>query len=393
MGELSQSMHADHMELAPAEYQRRMLPFVSRTFALTIPQLPSPLDDIVTNAYLLCRIADTVEDDPGLTAVDKSRAHEEFLAVLRGESDARAFGRRIGAALSAKTSPHERELIHRSGRVIAYTQSLDNETRDALLRCVAIMCEGMSEYQRSASPSGLKNMEDVNRYCYYVAGVVGEMLTELFTLHLPDVRPCRGRMLALSRSFGEGLQLTNILKDIWEDRRRGACWLPRDVFADHGTDLEAVHPETVGPGYARAMDYMVGVAHEHLRDAMRYTLLLPAGEVGTRRFCLWAIGMAVLTLRRIHRHPLYQRGDQVKIPRWMVKAVIIGSSITARYDRLLRGLFALVTTGLPRHREPIDPAVSRWEEGSTMGYDVSLAAGHDVPQAQTHRMRTVGGSE
>jgi len=49
-----------------ADFQDRILPYVSRTFALTIPQLPQPLRTAVTNAYLLCRIADTIEDEPAL---------------------------------------------------------------------------------------------------------------------------------------------------------------------------------------------------------------------------------------------------------------------------------------------------------------------------------------
>ena len=44
-------------------YQAKILPLVSRTFALTIPQLTLELVDVVGNAYLLCRLADTIEDD------------------------------------------------------------------------------------------------------------------------------------------------------------------------------------------------------------------------------------------------------------------------------------------------------------------------------------------
>ena len=48
--------------LSDEVYQDRILPGVSRTFALTIPQLPQALRTSVTNAYLLCRIADTIEE-------------------------------------------------------------------------------------------------------------------------------------------------------------------------------------------------------------------------------------------------------------------------------------------------------------------------------------------
>ena len=52
-------------------YQTDILQGVSRTFALTIPQLPGPLRDVVGNAYLLCRITDTIEDEPSLSPIQK----------------------------------------------------------------------------------------------------------------------------------------------------------------------------------------------------------------------------------------------------------------------------------------------------------------------------------
>ena len=52
-------------------YQSHTLLHVSRTFALTIPQLPAGLREAVSTAYLLCRSADTIEDEPTL------RGHRE----------------------------------------------------------------------------------------------------------------------------------------------------------------------------------------------------------------------------------------------------------------------------------------------------------------------------
>jgi len=377
------TMSAEPSDLDPKNYQHQILPHVSRTFALTIPQLPEPVSDTVANAYLLCRIADTIEDDPDLSTEHKSRAHEEFLSVLQGEVDADGFGRSVAGQLSAGVPEHERDLVRNTGRVVAFTHSLDPREQEVLSRCVAIMCRGMSRYQRNASVDGLRDLADVDRYCYYVAGVVGEMLTELFALHSGGVHEHRKEMLALAPSFGEGLQLTNILKDVWEDRRRGACWLPRDVFAAHGIDLSSVEPETAGPGFGRAMDHLVGVAHGHLRDAMRYTLMIPPADTGVRRFCLWAIGMAVLTLWRIHHRPLYTRGEQVKISRRLVRAVIVGSNLTARHDLLLKNLFRLVTFGLPRHAQPIDPELSDWKANRMMGCSARLASGTEMSNART----------
>ena len=67
-----------------ANFQDQILPHVSRTFALTIPQLPMPLRTAVTNAYLLCRIADTIEDEPALSPAETRVYLQRFTAVVRG---------------------------------------------------------------------------------------------------------------------------------------------------------------------------------------------------------------------------------------------------------------------------------------------------------------------
>ena len=104
-------------------------------------------------------------------------------------------------------------------------------------RCVELMCYGMPRFQFNASPRGLAHATDLDDYCYYVAGVVGEMLTDLFCEYSPEIGRQRAALSALAASFAQGLQMTNILKDVWEDRSRGACWLPQEVFTRYGIDL------------------------------------------------------------------------------------------------------------------------------------------------------------
>ena len=79
-------------------YQASALPGVSRTFALTIPVLPDRLAEVVTNAYLLCRIADTIEDDSALGDQQKSEFHRQFLSVIKGSEGRRSIRCLAGAA-------------------------------------------------------------------------------------------------------------------------------------------------------------------------------------------------------------------------------------------------------------------------------------------------------
>jgi farnesyl-diphosphate farnesyltransferase len=185
-----------------------------------------------------------------------------------------------------------------------------------------------------------------------VAGVVGEMLTELFCDYSADIARHRPALNALAASFAQGLQMTNILKDVWEDRGRGACWLPQEVFTHHGVDLGRLERESQDAGFSAGISELVGVAHAHLRNALDYTLLIPAREQGIRRFCLWAIGLAVLTLRKIARNPGYTAGAQVKIGRNAVNMTLLLTNIALKNDWMLRGLFARAARGLPLARLP-----------------------------------------
>jgi farnesyl-diphosphate farnesyltransferase len=212
----------------------------------------------------------------------------------------------------------------------------------------------MHQFQRTASIRGLDTLEDLDSYCYYVAGVVGEMLTELFCSHAPDIEQHRAALSRLAPSFAQGLQMTNILKDVWEDRSRGACWLPQEIFSRHGVELSHLTPQAGGSGFAAGMRELVGVAHAHLRNALEFTLLIPAREIGIRRFCLWAIGLAVLTLKRIAANPGFTQGSQVKVSRRTVAMTLALSNAATRHNRLLRFLFNRAAAGLPLAALPAD---------------------------------------
>ncbi len=163
------------------------------------------------------------------------------------------WGRSWRIRLSQWTLPAERELIINLARVIRVTRQLPLRQQAAIRRCVDAMCHGMHQFQRTASVRGLDTVADLDSYCYYVAGVVGEMLTELFCSHSPDIEQHRAALSRLAPSFAQGLQMTNILKDVWEDRSRGACWLPQEVFSRFGIDLSHLTPQTGGSGFAAGM--------------------------------------------------------------------------------------------------------------------------------------------
>jgi farnesyl-diphosphate farnesyltransferase len=336
--------------ISDVRYQDEILPHVSRTFALTIPQLPAALRVAVTNAYLLCRIADTIEDEPALPPAETLALLERFKAVVAGRGEPGLLASEVEKRLSDGTLPSERQLISNMARVLNVTASLTAAQRIAIQRCVDQMCYGMPRFQSATGLSGLPRTTDLDDYCYYVAGVVGEMLTELFCEYSAGIGRHRAELQRRAVSFAQGLQMTNILKDVWEDRKRGACWLPQEVFTAHGIDLARLSSESRDPRFDAGMGKLIGVAHAHLRNALHYTLLIPGAEVGIRRFCLWAVGLAILTLQKIHKNPGFTAGSQVKISRSAVIMTRFLTDLSVRNDWLLRCLFAQAARGLPLAR-------------------------------------------
>jgi farnesyl-diphosphate farnesyltransferase len=361
-------------------YQDRILPYVSRTFALTIPQLPPALRTAVTSAYLLCRIADTIEDEPALSAAETLAFLQRFRATVSEGAESAQLVRDLSRRLSDRTLPEERDLVSNMERVIRMTRALDELPRAAIQRCVDLMCYGMPHFQLSASVRGLARASDLDDYCYYVAGVVGEMLTELFCAYSADIAQQRPALQSLAASFAQGLQMTNILKDVWEDRSRGACWLPQEVFTRHGVELAHLSAQSRDAGFAAGMRELTAVAHAHLRNALAFTLLIPAKETGIRRFCLWAIGLAVLTLQNIYRNPQFTTGKQVKVPRSAVAMTRLLTNAGVRSDWLLRQLFEIAARDLPLASLP--PAAPRTTTGLGPAEPIPLHNRH-TPRSQS----------
>jgi farnesyl-diphosphate farnesyltransferase len=359
MSKLTSPASSDRNDRAPRklwlsddDFQSEMLKGVSRTFALTIPQLPVALSRVVSNAYLLCRIVDTIEDEPVLSGAQKNSFCQQFVKTLSVGRNAEPFSRQLGASLSSQTPPAEHDLIRNVPRVIRITRGFSEPQREALQQCVRTMAKGMGQFQLRGEKHGLRSSKDLDQYCYYVAGVVGEMLTRLFCLYSPEVAKQHDALMALAVSFGQGLQMTNILKDVWEDYQQGACWLPRKIFAEEGFNLSDLTNGQDRGGFERGIQRLVGIAHHHLRNALAYSLLIPKHETGIRNFCLWAIGLAVLTLRKINNHLDYTDGNRVKISRLSVKGTILATELTRQNETLLKLLFYFAAWPLPLEAHP-----------------------------------------
>jgi farnesyl-diphosphate farnesyltransferase len=210
----------------------KLLEKTSRTFALSIPVLPEPTHREVMIAYLLFRIADTFEDAAHWEPDRRIEALSAFKALLAKHSrpDAERLAREWSAANPAEHAGY-RELITEVPAVLDAFFALSSSAVEPVRRHVSRSAEGMAGYVARTRGGQLvvQDVPDLKAYCYQVAGIVGEMLTELFLLDREQLAPIAGYLRQRAATFGEALQLVNILKDSSVDTSEGRSYLPAGV--------------------------------------------------------------------------------------------------------------------------------------------------------------------
>lgn len=366
--EMSQNQ-ADHA------FCNAMLP-LSRSFALSIQALPPSLQDAVGVAYLLCRVVDTVEDDPTIRG-RRGPLYDAFERALESARDASddvestiAAFEGLSRRLSLGPTPAEVDLVTNAGSVFRIYAGLSPAQRVAIYPHVAEMSAGMREYSTRADTSvnglRLRDLADLERYCYFVAGTVGGLLTTLFLDTYEDGRPWADtdeRMPTVREravSFGLGLQLVNIVKDVANDFERSDCFLPEKMAEAHGFPLEDLLDPHVRPRGLALVRALCERARKHLDRAAEYTAAWPAdrGEGrAIRLFCSVPLALAYATLREVEdgRDTLVP-GRCPSVSRALVHAVFAEAVDAAADDARLRQLFERCMLGsIGRTQRPIEP--------------------------------------
>jgi len=276
----------------------------SRTFALSIPFLPDRLREEITVAYLIFRIADTIEDEVDWPATEKSACLRMFARVLPGLDHASA-GELVSLFRSADVA-HEgyAALMADAELVLTAYAGLRPGARAAIGGHLVRTADGMAD--RLEGSAGGVGLDAVRAYCYTVAGIVGEMCTELFIGHDPALGASRDELMRLAPAFGESLQLVNILRDEGDDAEAGRGFIPADV--------------------SRAS--LLGLAREGCEGASAYIRAMEDGGAspGTVAFNAVNLALALDTLDLLER-----RGPGVKISRDRVAERL--EDITARVEQ------------------------------------------------------------
>jgi len=282
------------------------------------------IEKVVGNTYLLCRIVDTIEDAADLSPQTKQNLSRLFLDVVLEKASVESFVEPCLKALAHYGNPDELDLIAHTPTVLRILHTCSQSDQAAVSRCVSIMSEGMSYFHSKQTQAGLKDIEEFEKYCYVVAGVVGELLTTIFSNHSSAFAKNIKGHDELATAFGQALQMTNILKDSPEDHARGVSWKPADI----------------------SQRELLRISYQKLQDSLSYILLIPKTELGMRRFCFLAFGLAVMTLSKIAQRKHFSNQSEVKLSRKTVMAFYTFTQFAVKSDALMQIFFNTTSKSL-----------------------------------------------
>lgn len=221
-----------------AEFLQQSLLGTSRTFALAIPLLEPSRRFQVGLTYLLFRVADSIEDAVDVSTPRKLELLSAFEHALAPAAEAVTAGNFDG--LWPAESAVE-QLMRSTPRLVRLFHELPTAHAAVIRTSLCGTLQGMRAFLSGSTGSGrqicIESISDLRLYCYSVAGIVGELLTDLFVLEHSCPPAAAQELRDLAVPFGEFLQLINILKDSDGDLSDGRVFIPSGTTRQSVTEI------------------------------------------------------------------------------------------------------------------------------------------------------------
>jgi phytoene/squalene synthetase len=294
------------------EFQQAHLDQVSRSFAFCIRRLPQPLGRWVGLTYLICRILDTVEDtqwddlnkqNEMFELFEAAIAHEDACERLRGWE--KSFG---------SLPPGEWDVLRDAHLILRDLHELPDSVRHSIRDLVLSMASGMQHFlkeNKKGNAFRLSSLGEVNQYCFFVAGLVGEALTNLVSSVEPKFQASVANLLR-AHHFGLFLQKVNILKDQSKDEGEGRLLVPSREQVERSASSDA-------------------------REALEFLCSIPENQVEFRQFCGWSLFLGLETL--IFSRASFLKRIAMKISRPQTEKLLAHVDDMIRDNQRLKAFF------------------------------------------------------
>ncbi|CAM9191606.1 unnamed protein product, partial [Ectocarpus fasciculatus] len=320
---------------------------VSRSFAQVIKQLPEGLCLDIMVFYLALRALDTIEDDmqafKGRNEVKMDKLNNFY--KLLGDETWHLEG--VGEADEAR-------LLEQYYRCNIVFNKLSKDSQIVIRDITKRMGEGMAMYVEKDLGQGTVTTKDYDLYCHYVAGLVGEGLSRLFTCTGYEEESVSAVSKTLANTMGLFLQKTNIIRDYLEDYVDGRAFWPQEVWKKYAPtgDLGDLAKDENRDQAVHCLNELVTNALECIPECLQYLELLRTDQV--YRFCSIPQVMAIATLSELYENENVFTGV-VKIRKGMACQLILDSAtVHGTYK-----WFYDCATSIQKRVKPSDPNAAK----------------------------------
>ncbi len=280
-----------------------LLDLVSRSFALAIPLLDKNKKIKVEVQYLLARIIDTIEDSMH-EIKDKETLITGFINILK-TANIENIENFKKVVISKTINENDKILIENIDIVLKVFFNFPLDIRNISISYLKEMGYGMIYYQDHI----ISSFDDLNDYCYYVAGTVGLYLTEITRL-LDGLNLDKEK----AKRLGIFLQKINIIKDAKIDYKEKRIFWPSSLF-----DNENPAPYFEDIAYMdkslEILNKMIESATNEFKPSIEYIMSIEKKAQGYRRFCLVSVLMGYETLKLLKNNYDLFKGKVLKMPK------------------------------------------------------------------------------
>ncbi|MFP4483395.1 MAG: squalene/phytoene synthase family protein [Spirochaetota bacterium] len=306
----------------PAMYD--MLERVSRTFALSNRCLPRRFRRAMTIAYLLLRVSDFLEDNHLLPPPQKRDLLRLWDRILAGVARKRQLLREL-REVPIEDDDAEGEVATRFPEILRRLALLPGPQHRVVVDRVRESTRGMALWQERGSPdkpgSVFECEADLDDYMHYVAGIVGYMITEVFSEVSVLISVRRRTLMPLGREYGLGLQTVNVIRGLHKDHARGWVFVPQSFCEAEDLSPEQLFDPAYLPRSLRVVHRLIAKAERHLLAGLSFVMKMPRSMHRVRLATMWPLLFAARTLAISRNNPQVLLGE-AKISRREVKAII-----------------------------------------------------------------------
>lgn len=310
-----------------------LLASVSRSFYLTLKALPAVLREPISLAYLLARTADTIADTAAVPAATRIAALDTFSDLVQGQSrDVASLSALLDADFRPlQTDAAEATLMSRVQEALAWLETMQGARLEAIRKVLMPIIQGQKlDIVRFPAATPLHSLEsgaELDDYTWLVAGCVGEFWTRLCFSEMPDAfQPGASEeaLIAAGVRYGKGLQLVNILRDLYKDAALGRCYLPAEEWRLLGVTVDDIgrEPSVLRPVWER---WLV-TAEEHLQHGIAYVATISHSRL--RHATALPVLLGVRTLAILKTATDAQLREGAKISRLEVGKLILQATMS-----------------------------------------------------------------